>query len=208
MGEIYNEIYLQPKEKIYINENEQLKIGDMCEFLGDESIIDKIKDIKVVQGPYDKSVFIITLLTVIGKIKKNFPEVSINILSERDILIEIQKPKGNQSKIVNVFKIALVCLLLFIGGGVAIMNFHADVNMEEAQRNFYEIITGERIENPLWISIPYSLGIGIGMVTFFNHISPKKRKTDQPSPLDLELFSYQNSLDDFTRHKAKEKNND
>lgn len=201
------EIYLQPKEKIYIKPELPINVGDICEIMGEKSLIEKIKKIKLIQGPYNKNLFVITLLSVIKQIKNKYPNVTINILSERDVLIEINNTNTNQNKIIQTIKLFLVCILLFIGAGVTIMNFHADVNMEEVHKNFYEIITGNRVENPLWISIPYSIGIGLGMVVFFSHISAKKRKSNQPSPLDLEIYSYQNSLDDFIRNKSKERKN-
>lgn len=201
-----NEIYLQPKEKVYLQANKTLIIDDLCEMLGPKLLTDQIKNIKIVEGPYDKNIFVITLFSIIQKIKKKFPETTIHVLGECDILIEIaQKNNTTKDKVLEIFKVTFVCFLLFIGAGIAIMNFHADVNMAEVHKNFYEIITGDRSENPLWISIPYSIGIGIGMIIFFNHISPKKRKQDHPSPLDLELYSYQNTHDDFVKYRIKER---
>lgn len=209
MKNMSKEIYLQPKEKVTVKPNQALTIGDLCEILGEEAIIGQIKDISMLEDSYDRNLFIITLFSIMQEIKKRFPQIAIYVLGECDILIEVvdENEKSTlKSKFLGIFKITLVCFLLFIGGAVAIMNFHADVNMLEVQKNFYKFITGNEMENPLWIAIPYSLGIGIGMVLFFNHISPKKRKSNQPSPLDLELYSYQNMHDDFVRYQSKERN--
>ncbi len=86
---------------------------------------------------------------------------------------------------------------MFIGSGLAIMNFHADVSMLAVQRKIYEMFTGEYIPNPLLLQIPYSLGIGIGMVIFFfNHLF-KKKFNEEPSPLEVEMFTYQESLNQY-----------
>jgi len=201
----YKEIYLQPKEKVYIDPNAPLIVGDVCEISGEDTLVDQIKKIEIFNGPYINTIFVITLLQIIKNIINRFPEVKINILSERDVLIEVKKQQYN--KLLYFLKMFLVCILLFIGAGTAIMNFHADVNMDVVQRNFYEFITGNRVNNPLWISIPYSIGIGIGMFLFFNHISLKDRKSNKPSPLDLELNSYQTTIDDYIRTKSKEGKN-
>lgn len=207
MKDIDSELYLQPKEKIYIKPDLPIKVGDICEIMGEKILTENIKKIELVHGPYNRNLFVITLLSVIKQIKNKYPNITINILSERDVLIEIDNSSMNQNKILKLIKLILVCIILFIGAGITIMNFHADVNMDEVHKNFYELITGDRVEHPLWISIPYSIGIGLGMIVFFSHISAKKRKSNQPSPLDLEIYSYQNSLDDFIRNKSKERKN-
>ena len=84
------------------------------------------------------------------------------------------------------------------------MNFHEDVSMQQVQQRLYRVITGEQVEKPLWFQIPYSLGIGLGMILFFNHFF-KKRINEEPSPLEVEMFQYQQSLDQYViMHENKE----
>ncbi|MCR1897798.1 stage V sporulation protein AA [Irregularibacter muris] len=202
-----NMIYLQPKEKLNIIQGTSIYVEDICEIIGEAKLIEKVKNIEILQGTYEKTVFVVSLVMVLDKIRNSFPELYIYVLNEKDILIQVEETKNIKTTIFEKIKIVLVCLLLLIGAGVTMMNFHADVNMVEAQKNFYKMVTGKNVEKPLWIAIPYSLGIGIGMMVFFNHLSPKKRKTDQPSPLDLEMDSYQNNIDDFMRNNKKESKN-
>src|SRR5690554_3648279 len=63
----------------------------------------------------------------------------------------------------------LVWFLLFFGSGLAIMYFHEDVSMLETQQRLYTIMTGKEAEKPLIFQIPYSIGLGLGMILFFNH---------------------------------------
>ncbi|CKE23075.1 Uncharacterised protein [Streptococcus pneumoniae] len=58
------------------------------------------------------------------------------------------------------------------------------------------MITGEFNAQPLLFQIPYSLGLGLGMVLFFNHVF-QKRINEEPSPLEVEMFQYQQSLDQY-----------
>lgn len=76
------------------------------------------------------------------------------------------------------------------------MNFHTDVSMMQVHERIYYLITGEKSHQPLWMQIPYSIGIGLGMILFFNHIFQKKIN-EEPSPLEVELFMYQQSLDQY-----------
>lgn len=90
----------------------------------------------------------------------------------------------------------LVWLLLFIGAALAIIYFHEDVSMQQVHQRLYYMITGEFNAQPLLFQIPYSLGLGLGMVLFFNHVF-QKRINEEPSPLEVEMFQYQQSLDQY-----------
>ncbi|PSL43304.1 stage V sporulation protein AA [Salsuginibacillus halophilus] len=89
-----------------------------------------------------------------------------------------------------------VWLLLFIGSALAIMNFHEDVSMASVHQKMYFALTGKEAEEPLLLQFPYSLGLGAGMILFFNHVF-KKRINDEPSPIEIEMFNYQDDIDRF-----------
>ncbi len=76
------------------------------------------------------------------------------------------------------------------------MNFHADVSMKEVHQRISELVTGKRQNHPLWFQIPYSVGIGLGMLLFFNHLF-RKRLNDEPNPLELEMYMYQENVNTY-----------
>jgi stage V sporulation protein AA len=76
------------------------------------------------------------------------------------------------------------------------MNFHEDVSMQTVHQKLFHLLTGIEDQKPLTIQIPYSIGLGLGMTLFFNHFF-KKRINDEPSPLEVEMFNYQQSLDQY-----------
>lgn len=90
------------------------------------------------------------------------------------------------------------------------MNFHEDVSMQRMHRNLYQFFTGNKIDKPLILQIPYSIGLGLGMVLFFNHVF-KKKFNEEPSPLEVEIFNYQMDLDQYiaiNENKESVKNDD
>jgi len=101
--------------------------------------------------------------------------------------------------------ITLVWLILFVGSAMTIINFHYDVSMQEVQQKLHFLITGERNETPLWIQIPYSIGLGVGMLLFFNHWF-NKRFNEEPSPLEIEIYNYQQNLDHYLAYYENEVN--
>src|SRR5690625_2351689 len=90
----------------------------------------------------------------------------------------------------------LVLLFLFGGAAMTVINFHYDVSMQEVQQKLHYILTGEQETFPLWIQIPYSIGLGVGMVLFLNQWF-KKRFNEEPSPLEVEMFKYQKDIDHY-----------
>ena len=58
------------------------------------------------------------------------------------------------------------------------------------------------------LSIPYSIGLGMGIIIFFNHFS-KFSLTDDPTPIEIEMTTYEKetnaSVIDFLEKKRNEK---
>ena len=76
--------------------------------------------------------------------------------------------------------------------------------MQSVHQKIYKLVTGKEVEKPLMFQIPYSIGLGLGMIIFFNHVF-KKRLNEEPSPLEVEMFNYQMDLDQYViMHENKE----
>jgi hypothetical protein len=95
----------------------------------------------------------------------------------------------------------LADFLLFIGSITAIINFHSDVDMKQAHKAIYRVITGIETDKLLLIQIPYSLGIGAGMSVFFNHVFNKKINKE-PTPLEMEIHTYQQGVDKYIKNNS------
>src|SRR5699024_8661071 len=104
-----------------------------------------------------------------------------------------------------VHYVIFVYLVLLLVSELTINNFHYDVSMQDVQQKLHYLITGKKNDFPLWIQVPYSFGLGIGMLLFFNHWF-KKRFNDEPSPLEVELFNYQQDLNHYVSHYENELN--
>ena len=98
-------------------------------------------------------------------------------------------------------KVILVCFILFIVSITAFVIFHSDVDMKRAHRVIYRVITGIETDNLLLLQIPYSLGIGVGMSVFFNHIFNKKINKE-PTPLDMEIYTYQQNINEYIKNNS------
>ena len=54
----------------------------------------------------------------------------------------------------------------------------------------YYLFFEESKEVPKLLSIPYSIGLGLGIIVFFNHFS-KITLTQDPTPIEIEMTTYE-----------------
>ncbi|MGM0711781.1 stage V sporulation protein AA [Brevibacillus parabrevis] len=186
-------LFLRLRKRLAVKPEAMIALGDICQLFWDGEREEALERMPIYQvKPTDGNLIVIDIMQVIQRVRSVYPEVELEIQGSPQIIVEVLNPR----KKANPVLVALVWVLLFIGSGLAIMNFHTDVSMREVHERIFYLITGERSEQPLWLQIPYSIGIGMGMILFFNHIFQKKIN-EEPSPLEVELFMYQQSLDQY-----------
>ncbi|MFG6118522.1 MULTISPECIES: stage V sporulation protein AA [Thalassobacillus] len=151
----------------------------------------------------DKNLIVIDGFVVIEKIAESFPEVEVQLIGPPQTIITIATKKRKPP----LWMVAGIWVLLFVGAAMAIMNFHYDVSMEAVHQKLHFMLTGEQKKHPVWIQIPYSIGLGLGMILFFNHVFNKKIN-EEPSPLEVEVFKYQQSMDSYVAVNENKVEND
>ncbi|HEO8418803.1 stage V sporulation protein AA [Niallia sp. FSL W8-0635] len=194
-------IYIRMRHRIQKKSDERIFLKDLAQIIATEQLLSSLKNLCLYHiTEQDKNIIIIDSTQVIREIKKQYKDLEIQLIGPAQTIIEVVFAK---KKVTLPFFI-LVWLLLFIGSGLTIMNFHEDVSMQTVHQRIFKMITGKEIEKPLIFQIPYSIGLGLGMVIFFNHVF-KKRLNEEPSPLEVEVFNYQQSLDQYMiMHENKE----
>ncbi|ENQ3078837.1 stage V sporulation protein AA [Bacillus sp. WLY-B-L8] len=186
-------IYVKMRNRLQVSPAYEIKIGDVAQVVGESRIVDQIKRQVIYKiTKKDKTHVVIDVMKVIQSIRQYSSSLEINLLGSAQTIVEIVYEK----KQVNPFFFGMVWLLLFVGAALAIIYFHEDVSMQQVHQRLYYMITGESNKKPLLFQIPYSLGLGLGMILFFNHVF-QKRINEEPSPLEVEMFQYQQSLDQY-----------
>jgi stage V sporulation protein AA len=194
-------IYIRMRNRVQARVNEQVFLKDVAQIIAPEAALSGLQFMVVHQVSVDdKNIVIIDVMKVIKLITGVFEECEIQTIGPAQTIIEVILKK----KRVTLPFFLLIWFLLFFGSAMAIMNFHDDVNMKSVQEKLYTIITGLKEPNPLLFQIPYSIGLGLGMILFFNHVF-QKRFNEEPSPLEVEMFNYQLDLDNYVIiHENKE----
>lgn len=186
-------LYIRLRRKARVRKGQIVRLHHIAQLFVEPEYEQALNEVVIHQPQQaDGNRVLIDMLLIIRKVKQLYPELQVEHYGEPHVLLEIY----TDNRKANPVLIGIVWLLLFIGSGLAIMNFHADVSMLDVHQRIYELMTGMRVEHPLILQIPYSLGIGVGMVLFFNHLF-KKKFNEEPSPLEVEMFMYQENINQY-----------
>ena len=180
------------RNRLKVSPTYEVKLSDVAQLAGDALVVQSLQDEVVYKiTAHDKTHVVIDVMKIIEIIRQKAAHIQINLLGSGQTLVEIIYEKESTS---NFLRTCMV--VTFIGAALAIIYFHEDVSMQQVHQRLYYMITGEFKAQPLLFQIPYSLGLGLGMVLFFNHVF-QKRINEEPSPLEVEMFQYQQSLDQY-----------
>ena len=193
---VHEEVYFQFKPFYNKQPEEKAYLGDFIEMTASHEIRQQIERIPVFPEGISKPVRL-TSVQVIGLIKQEVSNISVIPIGESSALYQPVKQEKENPLLV-FLRVAFSMLLLFFGSALAIMYFHSDVNMNEAHRMFYYLISGEKVSSPILFSFSYSIGIGAGIFIFFE-IYNKIKDKDNPGPLELEMHQSEKELRDYLR---------
>lgn len=200
-------VYIRMKQSFYVRPLSTVRLGQIAKITGPRRYMPNLHSLILHRiCPEDRNIVIIDGVSVIHEIIQKYPHLDVELIGPNQCVLHVEKNKKKPSFLI----ISAIWLLLFIGAAMAIMNFHFDVSMLEVQQKLHYMLTGEVSEHPLWIQVPYSIGLGIGMILFFNHWF-QKRFNEEPSPMEVEIFKYQEDLDHYVainENKAENKHVD
>lgn len=181
------------RHRLQVRPHDSIKLQDVAQIIAEDSLLEKVKDcIVYTVSEKDQNIIILDVMKVIPILTNVVEHINIEIIGQTQTIVEVVYKKIG----VSIPLFILIWLLLFFGAALAIMNFHEDVSMQAVHQRIYKIITGKENVKPLVLQIPYSIGLGLGMILFFNHVF-KKRLNEEPSPLEVEMFNYQQDLDRY-----------
>jgi stage V sporulation protein AA len=187
-------VYIRLRRRVIVVPKSVVVLGDVARLVTNEGLADRLKKLPLHRlTDQDGNLLLIDMLQVVKAVREAEPGVTIETFGEPHVLLEISPAREVRP---NKLLLVLAWLMLFFGSGMAMMNFHADVNMPAVQLRITELVTGHSGPHPWLFQIPYSLGVGLGMLLFFNRIF-RKRLNDEPNPLEVEMFMYQENVNHY-----------
>lgn len=184
-------IYIKAGEDCVVY-NKKVTLGDIlkveCTNIG---ILRAVKQMELYSFNHEHATAF-SILKVIERIHQDYPNINIVNCGEEDFMVEYKKSTV-KNKFLEKLKLIIVCGLVFFGSAFTIMTFHNDIGIEDIFEQFYVQLMGREKPMITELEISYSIGLGTGIIVFFNHISKKKISHD-PTPIEVELKKYKKDL--------------
>ena len=85
------------------------------------------------------------------------------------------------------------------------MTFNNDVDIPALFEQIYTQVTGQPTTGNTVLEISYSIGIGLGILFFFNHFG-RMKLTNDPTPMQVQMRLYEDDInttiiEDISRNK-------
>ncbi|WP_317853831.1 stage V sporulation protein AA [Chakrabartyella piscis] len=203
------EIYLHLDEKIQVVTKKIVFLSDLGEVFVTGKPNISMQELAVFCIAKDEdATYLLSIVDIIKAIHQKYPNATIHNLGGAAILLEYHVKPKKTNKIFELCKVAFVSLVLFTGAATTIMCFQTDGQLPQIFLNYYEMFFGVTVtEVPAILSIPYSIGLGVGVILFFNHFS-KFSITDDPTPIEIEMTTYETDanaciMDNLASKKGK-----
>ena len=186
-------LYLKIDSNVLVHQK-NLTIKDIAQTAcSNPAVQNKIQTLKLTNlqitrpGRYVKSV-----LDVLETIQGAYPSLEVENLGEADFIITYEEEQ-NKSRVIGWIKTICVSVLSFFGAAFSIMTFNNDVDIRGLFGDIYLLFTGQTSDGFTVLELSYSLGLGIGILLFFNHFAGKRIETD-PTPLDVQMHTYEQDV--------------
>ncbi len=187
-------LYIKIDKNVQV-QNEKVCLGEIARLLcTSRDIENRVKVLRVKEAEWEKpGRHAMSIMEIVALIREEFPSLEINNLGESDFIITRVKGK-EPGKWAVWLKTAFVCVLAFAGAAFSIMTFNNDVDIPKLFAQLFSQFTGERSDGFTILELSYSVGVGLGILIFFNHFAGRKFTAD-PTPLEVEMRLYEDDVD-------------
>lgn len=176
-------IYIQLSNRAKVPLGQTLCLGDTAKLIapdGAESL--------PLPCPDREGVWKLLALDVTKAVQTAYPQEAITLMGA-DICY-VHRVVEKKRDLTRPLRTAAAFLILCLGGALGLAWFHSDVDMPHAQSAVYEALTGEEPRDVRLITIPYAIGVALGVAVFY--ALPSRSAT---TPLEVKLTEYQEDME-------------
>lgn len=186
-------LYIQTKENVEVH-HPHVYLQDIAKLSCTNSkILNHLRVLPVANLEPDKTGrYVISVMDLINDIQLKEPNLDITHIGEPNFIITYQT-EGTVNIVIRWCKVIFVCLATFFGAGFSIMTFNNDVDIPTLFEQIYTQVTGQPTTGNTVLEISYSLGIGLGVLFFFNHFG-RIKLTDDPTPMQVQMRLYEDDV--------------
>lgn len=186
-------LYIKGEQSVEVK-NQDVTLGDLLSMeCVQNHIVSKIKSLKFMKIPdTGKHRYVVSVLKIIECIHKEYPGLEIQNVGATDIIVTYEGTK-QKNRLWETCQVTFVVITCFLGAAFAIMAFNNDSGVPEIFEQMYEQFMGEKPAGFNILELTYSIGLGLGIIVFFNHFGKKKFTVD-PTPIEVEMSLYENDI--------------
>ena len=176
---------------------EPVSIGDIsATWCKDKKVLQACRSVPVKLNPSirGKSRTIYSAMDLVQMIQEKVENVEVTVLGEEDLIISMA-PQSKSAVWIEWTKVVLIAVIIFLGSAFAIMTFNNDVGVKPVFGDIYQWMMGEPSDGFTLLEQSYSIGVGLGILVFYNHFRRKNRIAD-PTPLEVEMRQYETNINE------------
>ena len=186
-------LYIQTEKNVEVH-HPHVYLQDIAKLsCSNSKILNRLRVLPVANLKPDKpGRDVISVMDLINDIQPREPELDITHIGEPTFILTYQK-EGTINIVIRWCKVFFVCLATFFGAGFSIMTFNNDVDVPALFEQIYTQVTGLKTDGFTALEISYSIGIGFGVLFFFNHFG-RMKLTDDPTPMQVQMRLYEDDV--------------
>lgn len=182
-------VYASVKAVSYVEEGAPVTVREVCTLYAPELDTQPLYTVQLLPGLHKRRSY--DALELVDALLQASPlPIDVRLVGAPACSLRT-KPAKKRLSLPGIAKAAVIALLLFFGGGMAIINYHTDAGMADAHTTVAQALGGGE-SGELWMSIAYAAGVAGGILLFAG-IGNKK----QPNMLELESMEYTQKLEDY-----------
>ena len=187
-------LYIQTEKNVEVSQPE-VYLQDVAKLAcGDARVLNRNKVRRIFTIPDEKpGRYVVSAADLIHAVAKEEPNVDVTHVGEADFIVTYEGKKQGKMWI-SWLKTAMVCAVTFFGGAFSIMTFNNDVDLPKLFGQVYKQVTGSTSDGFTILELMYSIGVGLGILIFFNHFAGRKL-THDPTPMEVEMRAYEDEVD-------------
>ncbi len=176
-------IFVQVKNRAKVEMGQTLLLQDAARVIGPEEA-----QSMPLPCPDERGIWKLEAIRIAQLLHSAYPAEEITLMGT-DVCY-VHRVKAPHRDLTRPLRTLAAFLILALGGTLGLCWFHADVDMPKAQFAVYEAITGQDVRDGRLITIPYAIGVALGVAVFY--ALPSRKAT---TPLDVKLTEYQEDME-------------
>jgi len=195
-------LYLKLDQNVQVHDK-NVVLSDIAQVeCSNKNIENKIKTMKIPGAVSRKAGrHALSVMKIIHLIHEEYPSLEVNNIGEADFIITCENEK-HPSQVISWIKTIVVCILAFFGAAFTIMTFNNDVDIPKLFGQLYQQFTGMQSDGFTILELTYSIGVGVGILIYFNHFMGRKLTKD-PTPMEVEMRLYEDDINKTLMESGK-----